>query len=43
MPNQEEELMKNNSIAQQLPPDLQLLYDSLSKKIDEKSNRWNLN
>ena len=36
MPSQEEELKKNNSIAQQLPPDLQLLYDSLSKKIDEK-------
>ena len=36
MSNQEEQLKKNNSTAQQLPPDLQLLYDSLSKKIDEK-------
>ena len=36
MRSQEEELKKNNSIAQQLPPDLQLLYDNLSKRIDEK-------
>ena len=36
MLSQEEQLKKNNSTAPQLPPDLQLLYDSLSKKIDEK-------
>ena len=36
MLSQEDQLKKNNSTAPQLPPDLQLLYDSLSKKIDEK-------
>ena len=36
MLSQEEQLKKNKSTAPQLPPDLQLLYDSLSKKIDEK-------
>ena len=36
MLNQEDQLKKNNSTAPQLPPDLQLLYDNLSKKIDEK-------
>ena len=36
MLSQEEQSKQNNSIAQQLPPDLQLLYDSLSKKNDEK-------
>ena len=32
MLSQEEQLKKKNSTAPQLPPDLQLLYDSLSKK-----------
>ena len=36
MPSQEEQGMEVNRTAIQLPPDLQLLYDNLSKKIDEK-------
>ena len=36
MPSQEEQGMEINRTAIQLPPDLQLLYDNLSKKIDEK-------
>ena len=36
MPSQEEQGVEVNRSAIQLPPDLQLLYDNLSKKIDEK-------
>ena len=36
MPSQEEQGMEVNRTTIQLPPDLQLLYDNLSKKIDEK-------
>ena len=36
MSSQEEQVMEDNRTAPQLPPDLQLLYDSLSRKIDEK-------
>ena len=36
MPSQEEQGVEANRSAIQLPPDLQLLYDNLIKKIDEK-------
>ena len=36
MPSQEEQEVEANRSAIQLPPDLQLLYDNLIKKIDEK-------
>ena len=36
MHSQEEQTMEKQKSTPQLPPDLQLLYDSLSDKIDQK-------
>ena len=41
MLGQEEQLKKSNSIAPQLPPDLQLLYDNLSEKIEPVETKLN--
>ena len=42
MLSQEDQSIFNNKTALQLPPDLQLLYDSLSKKIDHNIKHKNL-